>query len=72
MDAHKKEWQRVNEKAMYFLKSQIHTGDNSTFQAGRLFGCCEALCMAGVITADQWAEIDNLNNAPVAEAVKVN
>ena len=35
-------------KATDFLMAQIQAGDNSTFQAGRFYGCCEALCMAGV------------------------
>jgi len=54
---------KVNEKAMDFLRRQIESDDNSTFQAGRFYGCCEALCMAGVITADQWQELDEQKSA---------
>lgn len=48
-----------NKKALDFLKRQAESNEESTFQAARFFGACEALCMAGVITAEQWQEIDD-------------
>lgn len=53
----------INKKAMDFLMRQINGDDHSTFQAGRFYGCCESLCMAGVIRAEQWQELDDLKNA---------
>lgn len=51
-----------NRKAMEFLERQAVSTDSSAFQAGRFFGSCEALCMASVITATQWQELDELRN----------
>lgn len=62
-------WQATNKKAMDFLVHQVNTDDNSTFQAGRFYGCCEALCMAGVITANQWQQLDDLKSAKDLERV---
>ena len=56
-------WQATNKKAMDYLRRQVESDDNSTFQAGRFYGCCEALCMAGVITAGQWQELDEQKSA---------
>lgn len=52
----------ANQKALDFLEHQIASGDKSTFQAGRFYGCCEALCMAGIITAEQWSQLDERMN----------
>lgn len=51
-----------NRKAMEFLERQAVSRDSSAFEAGRFFGSCEALCMASVITATQWQELDELRN----------
>lgn len=59
----------MNTKAMDFLRRQANTNDNSTFQSGRFYGACEALCMAGVITAEQWQQLDELKNAKDLEHV---
>lgn len=49
-----------NKKMMDFLKRQAQSSDSSTFQAGRFYGSCEVLCMAGIITAEQWQELDDI------------
>lgn len=50
-------------RVMGFLRRQAESDNSSTFQAGRFFGACEALCMAGVITAEQWQEFDDVREA---------
>ena len=52
--------QGKNQAAMRFLVMQAKAEDTSAFQAGRFYGACEALCMAGVISAEQWQELDDL------------
>ncbi|MDD5395490.1 MAG: hypothetical protein PHE17_20900 [Thiothrix sp.] len=58
-------WEIQNQKAMDFLTSQANRDDQYGYgwQAGRFFGGCEALCMAGVITAEQWQELQELENS---------
>ncbi|HEX5338585.1 MAG TPA: hypothetical protein VFW53_09120 [Gallionella sp.] len=53
----------MNTKAMDFLRLQANGDDHSMFQAGRFHGACEALCMAGIITAEQWHKLEELKNA---------
>lgn len=53
----------VNTKAMDYLMFQVNGDDHSMFQAGRFHGACEALCMAGIITAEQWQQLEELKNA---------
>lgn len=52
-----------NKKTMDFMRRQAESDDHSTFQAGRFFGACEALCMTGIITAKQWQELDDIRAA---------
>lgn len=57
----------TNKKMEDFLKRQAESNDDSTFQAGRFFGACEALCMAGIITAKQWQELDDVRGCHTAK-----
>lgn len=50
----------TNTKIMDFLSQQAKSDDKSTFQAGRFYGACESLCMAGIITAKQWQDLQDL------------
>lgn len=50
-----------NQRAMKYLQGQVdlYLSDKSSFFHGQIVGGAQALCMAGVITAEQWRQIED-------------
>jgi hypothetical protein len=53
--------QTPNARAMAYLQSQVdlYLTDKNSFFHGHVVGAAQALCMAGIITADQCREIED-------------
>lgn len=53
--------QTPNDHAMVYLQNQVdlYLSDKNSFLHGHVIGAAQAMCAAGIITAEQWRQIED-------------